>query len=37
MTSLHYQLAILRAESAGFHHFAAALKQLYLRDYPIKP
>lgn len=36
MTSLDYQLAILRAEASGFVHFAAALRALYLRDYPIK-
>lgn len=36
MTPLDYQLAIIRAEKDGFWAFANALRQLYLRDYPIK-
>jgi len=37
MTRLDYLTAIHRAESAGFTHFAAALRVLMERDYPPSP
>ena len=36
MTSLAYQLAILRARESGFIHFATALETLYRREYPVR-
>jgi hypothetical protein len=35
LTAIDWQMAILRAEEAGFRHFAAALTVLYLQEYPI--